>query len=64
MSVNKIEQNFLKKDKESIVAYARKIKASDAVIDSLISGCDGYPKPNESIIYDENGNRIETLPVN
>lgn len=58
MSTNATETESLKQDKEAIIAYAKELKVSDVVIDSLEIGCDGYPKPVQEIIYDENGNRM------
>ena len=63
MSTNAAEAKSLKQDKEAIIAYAKELKVSDVVIDSLESGCDGYPKPTKSTVYDQQGNRIESIPL-
>lgn len=63
MSTNATETESLKQDKEAIIAYAKELKVSDLVINSLESGCDGYPKPTKSTVYDQQGNRIESSGI-
>ena len=63
MSTNTSEAVSLKQDKEAIIAYAKELKVSDVVIDSLESGCDGYPTPTKSTVYDKQGNKIKAIPL-
>ena len=57
-AVSDKEKNELKKDKESILAYARKSNFCDCVLDNLSMGCDSWEGPVTEIHYDEDGNRI------
>lgn len=63
MYANADEAKSLKQDKDAIIAYAKKLNVSDVVIDSLESGCDGYPKPIKSIFYNQSGNRMNTTSL-
>lgn len=52
------EKAELKKDRESIIAYAKKHCFCDRVLDNLSEGCNNWGGPIVEKCYDENGNRI------